>query len=329
MTKQIINVGTTANDKKGDSLRAAFQKVNANFNELYTLTGGSSTELQELAQDYAAPLFTHSDHTGIAFTYDDINNKLVAVVTDNDSNYVTNTSLSTTLSSYATQTYVTSQGYITNNGLPSQSGNNGKFLTTNGSGTLSWATVSGGSSNTLVNGSYTATLDSNGVLNIPTSYYSTGQIFAGYNTTLMLGNSSHFIQVRGTDGAVIFPDYTVQTTAYTGAGDGVAYTSTLDAYSGDFTVSTQQLVLVFNNGVPTRTITLPATPTLGQTVTIKKIAAFSSYTVVVDGNGKYIDTSTTLSFNNSWGYVTLVYQSGTGTDHGPQWFIVGGNYATV
>ena len=35
MAKQSINVGTAANDKKGDSLRAAFQKVNANFTELY------------------------------------------------------------------------------------------------------------------------------------------------------------------------------------------------------------------------------------------------------------------------------------------------------
>ncbi len=39
MAKQNINVGTTANDKKGDSLRAAFQKVNANFTELYTALG--------------------------------------------------------------------------------------------------------------------------------------------------------------------------------------------------------------------------------------------------------------------------------------------------
>ena len=38
MTKQVINVGTTANDKKGDSLRAAFQKVNTNFTELYATT---------------------------------------------------------------------------------------------------------------------------------------------------------------------------------------------------------------------------------------------------------------------------------------------------
>jgi hypothetical protein len=46
MTKQVINVGTTANDKKGDSLRAAFQKVNANFTELYatsTVTFPSQT----------------------------------------------------------------------------------------------------------------------------------------------------------------------------------------------------------------------------------------------------------------------------------------------
>ena len=39
MAKQNINVGATANDKKGDSLRAAFQKVNANFTELYTELG--------------------------------------------------------------------------------------------------------------------------------------------------------------------------------------------------------------------------------------------------------------------------------------------------
>lgn len=35
MTKQVINVGTAANDRKGDSLRAAFTKVNENFTELF------------------------------------------------------------------------------------------------------------------------------------------------------------------------------------------------------------------------------------------------------------------------------------------------------
>lgn len=39
MAKQIINVGTAANSKNGDPLRTAFQKVNANFTELYDAMG--------------------------------------------------------------------------------------------------------------------------------------------------------------------------------------------------------------------------------------------------------------------------------------------------
>lgn len=35
MSKQIIGIGTTANDGTGDPLRTAFSKVNANFNEIY------------------------------------------------------------------------------------------------------------------------------------------------------------------------------------------------------------------------------------------------------------------------------------------------------
>jgi hypothetical protein len=34
-----IGVGSAANDKRGDSLRTAFQKVNSNFEELYTKLG--------------------------------------------------------------------------------------------------------------------------------------------------------------------------------------------------------------------------------------------------------------------------------------------------
>jgi hypothetical protein len=36
MAKQVINIGTAANDGTGDALRTAFDKVNDNFNELYT-----------------------------------------------------------------------------------------------------------------------------------------------------------------------------------------------------------------------------------------------------------------------------------------------------
>mgnify|MGYP003333600434 CR=1 FL=1 len=35
MAKQTINVGSAANDGTGDTLRAAAQKVNSNFTEVY------------------------------------------------------------------------------------------------------------------------------------------------------------------------------------------------------------------------------------------------------------------------------------------------------
>ena len=44
MAKQILNIGTSANDKSGDPLRTAAQKINSNFGELY-LYLGNGTEL--------------------------------------------------------------------------------------------------------------------------------------------------------------------------------------------------------------------------------------------------------------------------------------------
>ena len=37
MAKQVINIGALANDGTGDTLRAAFDKVNDNFTEAYNL----------------------------------------------------------------------------------------------------------------------------------------------------------------------------------------------------------------------------------------------------------------------------------------------------
>lgn len=41
MPQEIINIGTAANDKTGDSLRSAFEKTNNNFSELYPLASGA------------------------------------------------------------------------------------------------------------------------------------------------------------------------------------------------------------------------------------------------------------------------------------------------
>ena len=41
MTQEIINIGSTANDKTGDPLRLAFEKINNNFTQLYSIAGGA------------------------------------------------------------------------------------------------------------------------------------------------------------------------------------------------------------------------------------------------------------------------------------------------
>ena len=51
MAKQIINIGRTANDRSGDPLRSAFDKVNQNFTELYTAISSAGTDLSAVGQN--------------------------------------------------------------------------------------------------------------------------------------------------------------------------------------------------------------------------------------------------------------------------------------
>jgi len=49
MAKQVINIGTTANDGTGDPLRSAFDKVNDNFTELYSDDAGDVNSITATA----------------------------------------------------------------------------------------------------------------------------------------------------------------------------------------------------------------------------------------------------------------------------------------
>ena len=51
MSKQIINIGLSANDRSGDPLRVAFDKVNQNFTELYSALGADATIFDPLNVD--------------------------------------------------------------------------------------------------------------------------------------------------------------------------------------------------------------------------------------------------------------------------------------
>jgi len=66
MAKQSINVGSSANDRSGDSLRLAFQKVNANFTELYTALGlNADTNLNIGAFEFSGSTMSTTDSSAI------------------------------------------------------------------------------------------------------------------------------------------------------------------------------------------------------------------------------------------------------------------------
>jgi hypothetical protein len=67
MTKLIVNIGETANDRNADSLRTAFQKINDNFTELYTELGlANDVNLNLGAFEFNGSTMTTTDSTTIA-----------------------------------------------------------------------------------------------------------------------------------------------------------------------------------------------------------------------------------------------------------------------
>lgn len=205
MTQQIINIGTSPNDRSGDPLRTAFTKVNANFTDLYTQISGLDLNAVIPSQTSNNGKYLTTNGTTLSWSSVSSSYTLPAATTSTlggvkvDGNTIT-------ISPTTYQISAVSQ-------IPIQTGHSGSVLTTDGTN-ASWASIS---INSLTNGSYTLSLASNGDLLVPTSQYSTAQVFASTtNTTMCLGNSSHFIQVRGSDGALVFADYSVQTTAYPG-----------------------------------------------------------------------------------------------------------------
>jgi len=73
VAKQTVNLGTSANKGDGDPLRTAFDKVNDNFTEVYSLLGAEGGDVD----DVVAPMLVHSDHTNVTVTRDDAANKII------------------------------------------------------------------------------------------------------------------------------------------------------------------------------------------------------------------------------------------------------------
>jgi len=79
MPKQIINLGTIANDGTGDPLRVAFTKINQNFTEVYD---GIIEQNDAVQADWAednplAPTFVRNKPELFSGSYNDLTNKPV------------------------------------------------------------------------------------------------------------------------------------------------------------------------------------------------------------------------------------------------------------
>ena len=175
MSQNIINIGTLAGDHTGDSLRTAGQKINSNFTELYGVV--NSTALPTKTGNNGKALFT--DGTAVYWAPIVATDGVVTTGSYDNPGWITSlsygkiTDVPTATTGIAGVVQVDGTSIIVNQGvisavlaLPSQTGNNGKYLTTNGSGTLSWGAVTL-STSSLVNGSYTANLDASGNLTLP------------------------------------------------------------------------------------------------------------------------------------------------------------------
>ena len=207
MAKQVINTGTAVNSKNGDPLRTAFTKVNANFTELYTLTGGTAADLQELAQDYAAPLFNHASHTNITATYDDANSKilLTGVAAQVQSNWTATTGLGVILN----KPVLFSGSYTDLTNKPTIPGGVGDFVFTNGSASLPLG-------NTMTLNTYQNGGNKESKLTLAPTGDSALDVGGGLRVRTFYGTGFEKSWTFNTDGSVTFPDASVQTTAFTG-----------------------------------------------------------------------------------------------------------------
>lgn len=134
MTKQTINVGTSANDRKGDSLRAAFQKVNANFTELYSSSGFTGTTDRLVNGSYEVVLSS----AGILTMPDGltINNSVVGY---SDSTTISEETPGGTISSTTTlenQIAIDSTNSITISKVTTQINDDGVVTSTDSTGTI-------------------------------------------------------------------------------------------------------------------------------------------------------------------------------------------------
>lgn len=327
MTQQVINIGTVANDGTGDPLRAAMQKVNSNFTDVYTTiqpvlsgdisTSGVSNVLTLVTVNSNVGSFTNANVTV------DAKGRITAVSTGNPVTSLAGTANqiavststgSVTLSLTSSVTIATS---LTVSGLTPNSflysGTAGLLVATaaptNGqlligaTGTAPVAAALTGTTNqlTVTNGSGTITLS------IPSVFVAPGSVQV---TTSMQVSTTNTISAAGTTqgtGTVLTTDYNVVTTV--GTGQGVVLPTALPGRTVTVVNRGANALLVypaFSAAIDALSANTAVSVPVNQIFTVEGVTSTQWYTtdaVFVAGSG--------LSVSNAGGTITFTNTGAT------------------
>ena len=230
MAKQVINIGTTANDNTGDPIRDAFDKVNDNFTELYTDDAGdvnSITATAPIARDSATGAVTISLTDGgistqkiadDAVTADKLANSINTAITDNTAK-VTNATHTGEVTGSAALTIandaVTFAKLENRYTALSALGSGTAFALNFSTATTFTATASGAATLTFSNAVQGQVIDLIITGNHALTFAETGATFNKVGSTSYAGGSTNLIQIICTDdssGAKIY-HYSIATYA--------------------------------------------------------------------------------------------------------------------
>lgn len=303
MAQQLINIGHSANDRSGDPLRSAFDKINQNFTEVYGLVGVGGSSNQLVNGDYSV-------------TLDSQGNVQIPpggqLQLDGTSFYIQRSMGSHIVSDYGlgidTVDKTDPQNPIYHSwafGSDGKMYNSEGFLLNSARGTLAIGTD----------------METPGV---PQHFHIA---FENSNTTpafsdLFLGDDYNFVQIHGqdgapyygvkigtndraggqlyqwkfgTDGSITFPDASVQTTAYTGSTPTLATVRTISTSGPQSATVSDDIVLCDPNAAGGNiNIVLPSNPPTGKTITVKNInsGGFNLYVQPNSPNGIETETGT-------------------------------------
>ena len=195
MTRQILDIGSNANDGSGDTLRAAMQKVNENFAELYNVSVDNSIEIS--GNNITATRSNDDINlvpagTGVVtipnLTIDgniNITDNVIKTTQSNsdlelqmsgtgslrvDSIKFRHNTISTFESNANLELSANGTGTVKLNSLnfPTADGTANQVLKTDGAGNLGWSTVATGSFTHITNTDGTATITGSSTTNIDT-----------------------------------------------------------------------------------------------------------------------------------------------------------------